>query len=199
MRRKRNLLRTKWYSLVHRDLHRPANMRMVCKEWLDFDTFSKSVQQPPSSDSVLCLKDPEAGYHAGNVYWGTQQDRILQCRNHKRYTFQGETLNITQWAARRNVSRPAMAELLKKYPPEVALAVAEKRSRRTKHIRRRTFKGVFDREANARDAPIDSISWAIDRMQRAWPDITEIVESLNQIHGKEAANEIVSYFRKMAS
>ena len=51
--------------MVHRDAHRPAEMRLVCDEWQSFDQFRRDVPPLLNSSSVLCMVDADFGYCPG--------------------------------------------------------------------------------------------------------------------------------------
>lgn len=143
------LLRTKWYSMVHRDAHRPREMQLVCAEWRDFKTFAADVEFPPNSQAVLCLNDPQHGFRPGNVFWGSQLQRVRHCRHHRLLTHNGRTMSLTEWSDRLGISRPSLAERLERYPVDVALSgrrPARSKRQRVSLRAKRMHVGVFEHD-----------------------------------------------------
>lgn len=73
----------------------------VCDAWNnDFWQFVADMGEPPGPGYSLDRIDPARGYEPGNVKWS---DRTTQNRNRRtveRYTWEGETMTIPEWAER---------------------------------------------------------------------------------------------------
>jgi hypothetical protein len=73
----------------------------VCEEWRDFQTFLRDMgprpEGKPRSWTVERL-DNEKGYSKSNCGWRTMRDQSNNTRRNRLLTWNGETLNVTQWA-----------------------------------------------------------------------------------------------------
>lgn len=73
----------------------------VCGEWLhDFGRFISDMGRRPSKHHMIERIDNDKGYSPDNCKWATRIEQGHNKRNNRWLTFNGETLTITDWAAR---------------------------------------------------------------------------------------------------
>lgn len=78
----------------------------VCDRWRNsFPAFLEDVGPRPSPSHSVGRVNNDRGYEPGNVTWQTATEQMNNRRNSRRLTFRGETLTLSQWAARLGVSR----------------------------------------------------------------------------------------------
>lgn len=70
----------------------------VCERWEKFEHFLEDLGPRPSLLHSLERKDNDKGYEPGNVRWATRTDQNNNSRKNHQLTFQGQTMNATQWA-----------------------------------------------------------------------------------------------------
>jgi hypothetical protein len=189
--RKRNHLRIKWYSMLHRDSHsgRPA---LVCHEWRVYECFAADVGEPPDKASVLCMRDPQRGFCKDNVFWGTSKQRLDHRRHLRTVTVGSETLNLTQWAERIGIHRITLSERLLRHDEATAVTVP-KLPRGGTHISKssrrrmpRVHVGLFDREAvQAADSEQHAL---LHILQACQGDTTRLRLEISQRFGPRAAD-----------
>lgn len=94
----------------------------VCQRWQDsFEAFLKDMGPRPSMKHTLDRVDNDGDYTPDNCRWAT---RDIQNRNNRRsniITFNGESMNVTDWAFRLGVTQHAMQWRLRNWPLERAL------------------------------------------------------------------------------
>ena len=89
----------------------------VCDEWRNsFEAFYAHVGERPPGKSIDRINN-DLGYEPGNVRWATASEQAQNKSNTGRFTFNGETKTITQWASKWQVSRGALAARLKRGVP----------------------------------------------------------------------------------
>lgn len=73
----------------------------MCQKWQEsFEAFSNDVGEKPGPRHELDRIDTFGNYEPGNVRWITHKENCNNRRYHRLLTYQGETLNMSQWAAR---------------------------------------------------------------------------------------------------
>ena len=75
----------------------------VCNEWLDFRQFYKDMIAGYESHLTIDRIDNDKGYSKDNCRWSTFAEQSLNRSNNVRYTYNGETLTLSQWAQKHNV------------------------------------------------------------------------------------------------
>ena len=194
VKRIRSRLRTKWYSMLHRDSHsgRPA---LVCEEWRVYERFAADVGYPPSGDAVLCMKNPELGFRQGNVFWGSKEQRLAHRRHVRNITVGSLTLNLSQWAERLGIHRVTLAERLQRHDEKIAVT-AEKLprggSRIQKTSRRKRPKlqvGLYEREA--KHTPDMETEGFLRLLSECGEDTQRIFDFVKAMVSEEAAHRAV--------
>jgi AraC-like DNA-binding protein len=79
----------------------------VCDEWReDFSRFLLDVGRRPSSRHQLDrYPDNNGNYEPSNVRWALPREQARNTRQNIFITYEGETLCVTDWAERLNVSK----------------------------------------------------------------------------------------------
>jgi len=76
----------------------------MCDEWKNsFEAFFRDMGPCPEGRS-LDRRDNNLGYFAGNCRWATRTEQTNNRRRQRDITYQGETLNIMQWAKRLGIN-----------------------------------------------------------------------------------------------
>lgn len=73
----------------------------VCDRWLGEDgfvNFLADVGKKPGPKYTLERKENDTGYQPGNVRWATMTEQANNRHNNRLVTWEGKTLNISQWA-----------------------------------------------------------------------------------------------------
>lgn len=71
----------------------------VCTNWLDFEHFLKDMGIRPDGTS-LERKDNQKGYNKENCIWADKQTQQRNMRRNRNLTHNGETMCLSDWAAR---------------------------------------------------------------------------------------------------
>jgi hypothetical protein len=93
----------------------------VCSQWLDFETFLADMGEAPAGMTIDRIRN-EKGYEPGNCRWATRQEQNENRRSVRVVEFNGESMNLTQWARKLGLSKAAMYERVAKWPIERALS-----------------------------------------------------------------------------
>ena len=72
----------------------------VCPEWMQFEAFLRDMGERPGLGYWLDRIDNEEGYRPGNCRWVTPKESQRNKRCNVRLTLNGETMVLTDWAAR---------------------------------------------------------------------------------------------------
>lgn len=70
----------------------------VCARWLKFENFIEDMGPRPTARHTLERKDNAQGYCKENCVWATYKEQARNRRNQKRYTHNGKTLLLSEWA-----------------------------------------------------------------------------------------------------
>lgn len=76
----------------------------VCDEWLRFEAFFADMGDKPPG-LLLDRIDNSCGYYNGNCRWTTRIVQNNNKRNSLRYTHDGRTLSLNEWAAETGIDR----------------------------------------------------------------------------------------------
>lgn len=77
----------------------------VCERWRNsFEDFLNDMGPKPSKDASIDRIDNDKGYSPENCRWATQKEQQNNRGNNALLTCHGETLTISQWAMRSEVS-----------------------------------------------------------------------------------------------
>lgn len=71
----------------------------VCERWLKFENFFADMGKRPKGKTLDRINN-DGGYELSNCRWATLVEQNNNTRQNRRITYQGETLNITQWSER---------------------------------------------------------------------------------------------------
>lgn len=94
----------------------------VCDSWHNFEGFLADMGLCPTG-LTLERKDSNLGYSKDNCVWASQKVQQNNRRNNTKITFNGETLNLTQWAERLGMNTKTLISrvTLRKWSIERAL------------------------------------------------------------------------------
>lgn len=96
----------------------------VSKEWLGrggFQRFLNHIGLRPSPTHSIDRIDNDGNYEPGNVRWATKKEQSRNRSTTHFITFQGDTLTMSEWAARCGISDAALRYRLEVHPLEIAL------------------------------------------------------------------------------
>lgn len=71
---------------------------LVCKAWFDFYRFAADMGDPPSPKHTLDRRNNDLGYSKLNCRWATKVEQDNNRSSNRRFTFQGRTMTVKQWA-----------------------------------------------------------------------------------------------------
>jgi hypothetical protein len=106
----------------------------VCERWLVFSNFLADMGPRPPGTTIDRI-DPDGNYEPGNCRWSPwSEQRRNRDQGLRLATMNGETMCLTDWAARLGVSRSALvARLDNGMPTEIALQTGQFRCRAMAH------------------------------------------------------------------
>lgn len=85
----------------------------VCDRWREsFEAFFADMGPRPSAKHSLDRINNDGPYSPENCRWATQRQQVLNQRNARLLTFNGETLPLSLWAERANLSRVLLSQRL---------------------------------------------------------------------------------------
>lgn len=99
---------TVWSSMRDR-CNRPANSNYhnyggrgikVCQRWGRFRNFLADMGPRPSPEHEIDRIDNDGDYEPDNCRWATRAEQARNMRTNRLLTVDGETLTVTDWAAR---------------------------------------------------------------------------------------------------
>lgn len=93
---------------------------MVCERWHTFPNFLADMGEPPTGMSIDRIEN-ERGYEPGNCRWATSQTQNENRRSVRLISFDGKSMNVTQWAAHLGINKSTLLEALDKHPLDFAL------------------------------------------------------------------------------
>ena len=77
-----------------------------CAEWHDFPPFMEWAMSHGYNDSLTLDRiDTNGNYEPSNCKWSTQKEQCNNRRNNKKFTLNGETLTLSEWADKMHISR----------------------------------------------------------------------------------------------
>ena len=94
----------------------------VCDRWrYSFVNFYTDVGDPPKGHTLDRINN-NADYEPNNCRWATPKEQSRNSRKVRLITYAGETMNLTEWAARIGVSHATIIRRIKKgWPLEIVL------------------------------------------------------------------------------
>ena len=94
--------------------HYSAKGIMVCERWRScFPAFLADMGECPPGASLDRYPDNSGNYEPGNCRWATAKQQAENRSNNRLLTFSGETLTVTEWARRLNVTDVCLLRRLK--------------------------------------------------------------------------------------
>lgn len=94
----------------------------VCDRWLNsFADFLADMGHRPGPDYSIDRIDNDGDYTPDNCRWATIDQQSRNKRSNRRLTLGGQTMLMTDWAARLGISMSALHGRLRKWPLDVAL------------------------------------------------------------------------------
>lgn len=120
-----------WWDMKHRCFNSDNPRWMdyggrgitVCDRWKDsFRNFFQDMGKRPSSKHSLDRIDNDGNYTPENCRWATKTQQLRNTRRNIKYTYNGETLCISEWAERTGLLATTIFTRLKRgWPIEDAL------------------------------------------------------------------------------
>ena len=106
----------------------------VCERWGDFPSFLEDMGKRPSPEHTIERINNNGNYEPGNCRWATRLEQANNKRNNRGITFQGITMNLSQWARQTGIGVDVISQRLGKlgWTVEDALTVP------TRHCDRKT-------------------------------------------------------------
>lgn len=98
----------------------------VCQRWMSFIEFHKDMSPTWFPGLTIERKNNNGNYTPPNCRWATRQEQAVNRRSNHMISFDGETLNLKQWADRIGVSQSAIIHRLKDGWPLEAAVTKEK-------------------------------------------------------------------------
>lgn len=95
----------------------------VCEKWSEFSVFKndmyksflKHVEKFGEKNTTIDRIDSNGNYEPSNCRWATYKEQSNNRRNNKKITFNGETLNYTQWGEKLGLYTGAIWTRLNRY------------------------------------------------------------------------------------
>lgn len=85
----------------------------IYPRWDVFDNFLADMGPRPTPRHTIERVDNNGPYSPENCRWATWREQVRNRRDSWRITFNGETLNLTDWAARTGIERRTISARLK--------------------------------------------------------------------------------------
>ena len=95
-----------------------------CAEWHDFPPFMEWALSHGYNDSLTLDRiDTNGNYEPSNCKWSTQTEQCNNRRSSVKFTFNGETLSISEWARKLHISRGTLWSRIKKHHMSIEQAL----------------------------------------------------------------------------
>ena len=100
----------------------------VCNEWQNFELFYKWAMANGYQENLTIDRiDNDGNYEPSNCRWATQKEQQNNRSTNKLITFEGETLNLTQWSKKTGISYRKLVDRLGKLNWSVERAFYDRR------------------------------------------------------------------------
>lgn len=80
----------------------------VCAEWHAFEKFYQDMGPRPGSEYSLERIDNDKGYEPSNCKWATKKEQSDNRYNTHRFTFNGQTKTLAEWAETLGIKRETL-------------------------------------------------------------------------------------------
>jgi hypothetical protein len=107
--------------------------RTVCKRWRNFETFLADMGECPPRYSIDRI-DNSKGYEPGNCRWATANEQARNMGTNHVIAAHGQSMILTDWAARLGVSPSTISQRLKAGWPEKLAVTLPKGARLQDYI-----------------------------------------------------------------
>lgn len=105
----------------HNYKHYGARGISFCDRWSNFDAFREDMGQMPDG-MTLDRIDNDKGYSKDNCRWASVDDQRKNQRRYQKYTVNGETMIVSDWAKRLGMHHASLQSRLKYgWPVDLAL------------------------------------------------------------------------------
>ncbi len=95
----------------------------VCDRWLNsFEAFLEDMGPCPPDKHSIDRKENDKGYYKDNCRWADTEEQNNNYDQNRIIEYNGESMNVTQWASKLNIPRHRIYQRLNKgWTPEKAL------------------------------------------------------------------------------
>lgn len=94
----------------------------VCDRWGRFENFYEDMGDKPTPKHSLERIDNNKGYSPDNCKWATMAEQGSNRRDNRKYTYDGKTMTIAEWARELNISHAALTKRLNRWSVGRALS-----------------------------------------------------------------------------
>ncbi len=105
----------------------------VCGKWIkSFDAFLADLGPRPTPSHTLERIDSNKGYEPSNCRWATRTEQAHNRRDNHRYSHNGESLTLREWARKMGTTHGTLGLRLKRGWPEhlvFSIPVGQRNSR----------------------------------------------------------------------
>lgn len=107
-------MRTRCESVTYRDypLYGGRGIK-ICRRWRKFINFLADMGVKPTPQHTLDRINNNKGYSKANCRWATWKEQQRNRRNNSKYTYQGRTQLIMDWAKEYGLKRQTLERRLK--------------------------------------------------------------------------------------
>lgn len=93
----------------------------VCERWMTFENFRADMGDAPTGMSID-RRENSKGYEPGNCHWADRHTQNNNRRSIRRFTYNGMTMTLTQWARHLSLNKATLIERLGKWTLDRALS-----------------------------------------------------------------------------
>lgn len=76
----------------------------VCERWSKFENFISDMGQRPSSNHSIDRINNDGDYEPNNCRWATSKEQTRNTRYNVKYTFEGKTMILNDWAIEKHIN-----------------------------------------------------------------------------------------------
>ncbi len=94
----------------------------VCAKWLNYNSFHNwAIQNGYKKGLTIERINNDGNYYPSNCQWVTQKEQNHNKSTSRKITFNSETLCLSEWAERLDISPSGLSKRLKRWPISEAL------------------------------------------------------------------------------